>query len=240
MDVLDDLEAEHLGLEAILDLLDDEQWAVPSAAQGWSVADVVLHLAQTDEAVVASCAGEPQLSVEGVSTDELVERWVQADRAPGAVVYPRWRAGWRAALAALRGADQNRRYPWAATPLRPQVLATTRIAEHWAHGLDITEPLGIAFPDSDRLRHVAWLGHRTLPYALSLTGQPPLPVRCELTAPDGSLWRLGEPDAPTLVTGTAGAFCRVGAQRLAPADSGLTVAGPGAGIVLPALRNYAA
>jgi hypothetical protein len=36
--------------------------------------------------------------------------------------------------------------------LKPATLATTRLAEHWAHGLDITRPLGIAFPDTARLR----------------------------------------------------------------------------------------
>ena len=47
-------------------------------------------------------------------------------------------------------------------PIRPATLATTRLAEHWAHGLDITVPLGISFPDTGRLRHVAWLAHRSL------------------------------------------------------------------------------
>ena len=54
-------------------------------------------------------------------------------------------------------------------------LATTRLAEHWAHGLDIAGPLGADFPDTGRLRHIAWLAHRTLPYALSLAGEPTRP-----------------------------------------------------------------
>ena len=73
-----------------------------------------------------------------------------------------------------------------AGPVKPATLATTRLAEHWAHGLDITGPLGIEFPDTERLRHIAWLAHRTLPYALSLAGQQPVAVRCELTVPDGA------------------------------------------------------
>lgn len=42
-------------------------------------------------------------------------------------------------------------------PHKPRTLATTRSAGHWAHALDITDPLGITYPDMDRLRHVAWL-----------------------------------------------------------------------------------
>ena len=58
-------------------------------------------------------------------------------------------------------------------PLKPATLATTRLAEHWAHALDIVEPLGIPFPDTDRLRHIAWLGHGTLPYAFGLPASRP-------------------------------------------------------------------
>ncbi len=57
MGIFDDLEAEQDRLDGILGGLDDAQWAAPSAAAGWSVADVVLHLAQTEEAVVATAVG---------------------------------------------------------------------------------------------------------------------------------------------------------------------------------------
>jgi uncharacterized protein (TIGR03084 family) len=131
--------------------------------------------------------------------------------------------------------------PWAAAPLRPQVLATTRLAEHWAHGLDITAPLDLPFPDTDRLRHIAWLGHRTLPYAFGVAGLEPHDVFCELTAPDGtSTWRYGPEDAESTVRGPAGDFCRIGARRLKPGGSRLATAGPHAAEALRVLRNYAA
>src|SRR5262249_62389306 len=59
MAIFDDLEAEQDRLEKILGGLDGAQWAAPSAAPGWTVADVVLHLAQSEEAVIASAAGAP-------------------------------------------------------------------------------------------------------------------------------------------------------------------------------------
>ena len=111
----------------------------------------------------------------------------------------------------------------------------------WAHGLDIAGPLGADFPDTDRLRHIAWLAHRTLPYALSLAGEQSAPVRCELTAPDGEqVWRFGPPDAESAITGAAGEFCRVAAQRLDPARSGLRASGPHGATALRLVRTYAA
>ncbi|HVB27029.1 MAG TPA: hypothetical protein VNE21_03850 [Mycobacteriales bacterium] len=62
---------------------------------------------------------------------------------------------------------------------------------------------------------------------------------CELTGPDGTSWRYGPPDAESTITGSAGAFCRVGAQRLAPEDSGLVATGPYGQRALAVVRNYA-
>jgi uncharacterized protein (TIGR03084 family) len=143
-------------------------------------------------------------------------------------------------VAALRGADPQRPLAWVTSSLKPRTLATTRLAEHWAHALDIVDPLGIDYPDTARLRHIAWLGHSTLPYAFGLLGEPAHPVYCELDAPDGTQWTFGPPDAASSIRGSAGAFCRVGAQRLAADESGLATSGPHAAAALRALRNYAA
>jgi uncharacterized protein (TIGR03084 family) len=240
--VFDDLVTEQDRLDAILGDLDEADWAVPSAASGWSIADVVLHLALTEEAVTASAAGAGRAvrSADGATLDEVMDRQVRAERsAPGAVLR-RWRTARLAAVAALRAADPDQPMAWAAAPLKPATLATTRLAEHWAHGLDITGPLGVAFPDTARLRHIAWLAHRTLPYAFVLAGEEPGDVFCALTAPGGDIWRFGPPDAESAVSGPAGAFCRVAAQRLTPAQSGLLATGPHAATALRLLRTYAA
>ena len=241
MEVFDDLVAEQDRLEAILDELDEQAWLSPSAAPGWSVADVVLHLAQTEGAVVATAAGGGEsMWWTGERVDDLAERLVATERAAPAEVFDRWRVARRAAVATLRAADPEQRLAWAAAPLKPRTLATTRLAEHWAHGLDITGPLGIDFPDTDRLQHIAWLGHATLPYGFRVAGEEPHEVFCELTAPSGTTWRFGRPDADSTISGPAGAFCRVGAHRLSADASGLATNGPHGESALRVLRNYAA
>ena len=243
MQIVDDLEAEQDRLETLLSGLTDEQWQSPSAADGWTVADVVLHLAQTEEGVAytLSSAGRPEAFDRGdAALDAAVDEAVRARRAPAADTFQRWRTARRAALDALRAADPDRRVPWAAAPLRPAVLATTRLAEHWAHGLDITGPIGLPFDDTDLLRHIAWLGHRTLPYAFSVEGLEPHDLYCELTAPDATTtWRYGPADADSTVRGPAGDFCRVGARRLTPDLTNLVADGPHAAEALRVLRNYA-
>ena len=255
MTIFDDLAAEQDRLEKILLGLDEAQWMSPSGALGWTIADVVLHLAQSEEGVAAT-ATHRQLrtglgAIAGDTMDDRAAEAVRMERAAPAEVFERWQRARQAALAAVRAADPDQPLEWVAGPMKPATLATTRLAEHWAHGLDITEPLGIEFPDTQRLRHIAWLAHRTLPYALSLVGQPPVAVRCELTAPDSAgaesagpdgsgTWRFGPADAESAITGTAGDFCRVAAQRLDPAQSGLRASGPHGATALRLLRTYAA
>jgi uncharacterized protein (TIGR03084 family) len=245
VDIFDDLVAEQDRLEDILLSLDGAAWETESGAPGWTIADVVLHLAQTEEAVVASVAagavsGAGSSWRDGDQTlDAAIDRQVEAERAAAPVVLARWQAARREAVAALRAADPDGRLLWAEAPLKPATLATTRPAEHWAHGLDITEPFGIPFDDTVRLRHVAWLGHATLPYAFALAGEEPGEVYCELAAPDGTTWTFGRPDAPSSIRGPAGEFCRVGARRLRPEQTTLQAEGPRGAAALAVLRNYA-
>jgi uncharacterized protein (TIGR03084 family) len=240
--IFDDLAAEEELLETVLSGLPEQAWRSASSADGWTVADVVLHLAQTEEAVLVAAAGDPpspdwRSRTGGV--DEVMDAMVRAERVTPEEIFRRWRTARRLALTALRQAEPQRAVPWVAASLKPRTLATTRLAEHWAHALDITGPLGIDYPDSMRLRHVAWLGHSTLPYAFALAGQQPHDLYCELTAPDNTIWRFGPPDADSSITGPAGAFCRLGARRLTPEESGLVAAGPHGPAALLVLRNYA-
>jgi hypothetical protein len=74
--------------------------------------------------------------------------------------------------------------------------------------------LGKELPDTNRLRHIAFLGLRALPYAFQLIGlEAPGAVRLELTSPSGEEWRMGSDDAPTMIRGAAGDWCRISARR---------------------------
>jgi uncharacterized protein (TIGR03084 family) len=250
MTIFDDLSSEQDRLAQILAALTDAQWRSESGAAGWTVADVVLHLAQSEEGVVTSAAGGSGVtggaslfggdSQSGGGVDDWAAAMVTAERAAPAVVFDRWQRARTAALAALRAAPPSAPLQWVVTTVKPATLATTRLAEHWAHGLDITEPLGIEFPDTDRLRHIAWLAVRTLPYALARSSVSAGPVRVSLTAPDGvEVWSFGPDDADSVISGPAGVFCRVAAQRLAPDASGLAVTDPAAATALSVIRTYA-
>ena len=98
-DVLEDLVAEYDRLESILDSLSDAQWRSESGAPGWTVTDVMIHLAA--DRGRSSRHNDPAERAEppgprGVMLDEWVDRQVVAERDEPEVVFARWKAARRA------------------------------------------------------------------------------------------------------------------------------------------------
>ncbi len=143
-EILADLRDEYRQLDQILRGLSEAQWQAASDAEGWTVCEVMVHLAQTEERVVTTLA---EASTEWASldrsVDELMDREVKLNQSPPMDVLARWLEATTCSLAALTDADPDQTVGWAAAPLRPATLATTRLAEHWAHALAIAVPVGI-------------------------------------------------------------------------------------------------
>jgi uncharacterized protein (TIGR03084 family) len=106
-------------------------------------------------------------------------------------------------------------------------MATARLMETWAHGLDIADALGVTPAPTDRLRHIARLGYRTRDFAHVVHGVPvPAdPFRVELAGPSGDVWVFGPEDAPQRVTGPALDFCLLVTQRAHRSDLALRAEG---------------
>jgi uncharacterized protein (TIGR03084 family) len=127
----------------------------------------------------------------------------------------------------LAAAPAGDRLPWIGTTMTPAAMATARLMETWAHGLDVAEALGVRNPPTARLRHVAFLGVRTLGHSFATHGRTPPtePVRVELEAPDGDRWVYGPPDATNRLVGPALDFCLLVTQRRHRADLALVATG---------------
>lgn len=242
---------QHGELAGLLDALDESDWRRPApSCEGWTVADVVLHLAQTDELAISSARGTfgqgfSELfdgSGTAGNVDEAAEVMVVAERGtPGAAVYERWQAGSREMLELLATCDPSSRKQWVSGDLSARTLATTRLAESWIHTRDVAEALGVELAAPDRLWHVARLAWRTVPYAFIRSGrEAPGPVAFELRAPNGETWEFA-PDraAATSIRGDAIDLCLVAARRVDPAGTSLRGEGPDADEVLELVRTYA-
>src|SRR5687767_1670171 len=233
--------------------LDEAGFALPSRCPDWSIADVLVHLAQTNEMTVASAEGRfteesaafgnrVGSAPPGATVDDLAGLAVAADRGPsGKEVYDRWRASNRSQAAALGACEAGTRLPFVAGNLAAITLATTRLAETWIHTGDVAAGLGREQSAGPQLQPIARLAWRTLPYAFTLAGKAMSgPVALRLTAPDGTVWEFDSDEpAATTVSGPALDFCLVAARRVGPSDTALVATGSDGDAVLDLVRTFA-
>lgn len=221
----------------------------PSRCEGWSVADVLLHLAQTNEMAVASVEGRLGAFVDEVasaipqtgSIDDWAGALVDLQRSTPEAARDRWLISADAQLAAFAGCAPDARVQWVVGELAARSLATTRLTESWIHTVDVAVAFGPPPAPTDRLWHTARLTWRTVPYALGQEGRTPAgPVVFALDAPDGSTWTFGEPaEAVTTITGSALDLCTVAGQRGSAEGTSLQGEGPDADSVLRLMRTFA-
>ena len=229
--------------------LGDDDLLRPSRCDGWTVADVLLHLAQTNEMAVASVEGRFAAFIDdaaaGLDAVGSVDDWAGAlvakERGAPSESLSRWERSAQAQAEAFTGCDPGDRLTWVAGELAARSLVTTRMTETWIHTVDVAVAFGPEPAPTDRLWHVARLAWLTVPYALAHAGMEPTgPVAFDLEAPDGSGWRFGADDEPTtVITGTALDLCTVAGQRAAAVDTGLIGVGPDADAVLRLVRTFA-
>ncbi|SNT64920.1 TIGR03084 family protein [Asanoa hainanensis] len=243
--LLTDLDAETAELDALITNRPASDWDRPTPSAGWTVAHQIAHLAWTDHAALLATTDDAQfvalLAPLADDPDRIADQGAEDFLAPPDELRQRWLAGHRDLVEALRAAPPGKRIPWFGNLLAPQSMVTARLMETWAHGLDIADALGVTRQHTDRLRHVAFLGFRTLGHSFLAHGRavPTDPVRVELVAPDGTVWAFGPEGAKDRLTGPAVDFCMLVTQRRHPDDLALETTGPVAAEWLKVAQAFA-
>src|SRR6266542_1333237 len=142
--LLEGLDTTHRRVGVLLAELPADAWArtVP-ATPAWTVAEVVSHLAEGDQAALASIQGRLEQDPSSLALDD----WTAAGVAAHAGEPPEGRvARWEAAADALRwhlatmDAEAWRaRVPWVVGPSAVRTVAQLRLQEAWVHGHDLGE-----------------------------------------------------------------------------------------------------
>jgi uncharacterized protein (TIGR03084 family) len=233
-DLRQDLAAEQADLVAAVSGLSAEQWDHPSAAAGWTVRDQIAHLAYYDGAAALAISDPDGFQVElnraqGAAGDAgAYEESTLRRSLDGPAALARWQSESAGLHRVLGAADPAVRVPWYGPPMSLTSMVTARIMETWAHGQDVVDALGLEREPTERLRHIAHLGVRTLAFSYAVRGlDPPAEeVAVALTGPHGETWTWGPAGAANRVTGPALDFCLVVTQRRHLDDTNLSLSGP--------------
>ena len=219
-EIVDDLAAESAALDALVARIPEERWALATPATGWTIAHQVGHLLWTYLVALMSITYEPAFDALVAASQTTIDTFVDSaaeelSALPPAQLLGEWRVARTALHTALRTVPNDRKLLWFGPPMGAASMATARLMETWAHGLDVADALGMTVPPSARLKSIAHLGVRTRDFAFAIHGHPPPaePFRVELTAPGGDQWAWGPEDAAQRVSGSALDFCLLVTQR---------------------------
>lgn len=258
-EILSDLVAEEQQLDQFLQSLSTREWKWNTPAVGWTIQDQVSHLAHV-EGFAAEVIAEGQARIDAEKITDLDE-WTAKGPAEGVgqrhqEVIEWWRHGRADVVDALSRMVATDRIPWIYGDMSAKSFATMRLMETWAHGLDIKvaildritplpedeleEDEEDSLADTPRLRHIAWLGHKSLPFSFKEAGEtfPKQGIRVELMGPKYTAWRFGPEDTDQVIRGMAGDWCRVVVQRQDASDTGLKAVGESAERALEIARVY--
>src|SRR3954447_102852 len=154
--IIDDLRDESDALDALVAPLDPAGWAQPTPAPGWTIAHQIAHLLWTDRASLLSITDEPAFGelLVAAQTDPLgfVDKAAEElALTPPEQLLAQWRDTRTQLHAALRGVAEGRKLVWFGPPMSAPSMATARLMETWAHGLDVADALGAEVAPSARL-----------------------------------------------------------------------------------------
>lgn len=244
--VLADLAAESDELDKLVAGLPAADWALPTPAAGWTIAHQVSHLAWTDRMAVRACVDpdgfQADLRRAVTDPDGVVQAGAEEGVAenPGALL-ARWRAGREQAQRAIADVPRGERRPWFGPPMSAASMATGRLMETWAHGLDVADTLGVRPEPTARLWHVARIGVKARDHAFAVNGLAPPAEEflVSLVGPGGAVWTWGPADAAQRVSGPALDFCQLATQRRNRADLALVAVGADADAWLGIAQAFA-
>jgi len=230
-----ELRAESDQLDALVAALPEQGWRTATPAPGWTIAHQIAHLHWTDRVAVVAVTDEAGfaelLTLAAKNPGGFVDEGAEE---LAATPPPDLLAEWRQMRVRLHDellrVESGRKLPWFGPPMSAASMATARLMETWAHGLDVADALGVKRSASPGLKSIAHIGVRTRDFAFAVNGlpAPAEPFLVELRAPDGAAWSWGPADAAQRVTGSAEDFCMLVTQRRPHAELDVAAVGPDA------------
>jgi uncharacterized protein (TIGR03083 family) len=215
----------------LLCALDSDAWCRP-VLRDLDVQGLVGHLVGVEEDVQRCLAGDQEVAAADHVESTQPSAVRQAGRDPAAT-RAEWREAADATLALVQPRELGSCLAMHGMRLPLSALLVVRAFELWTHEDDIRRAAGLplSVPDDSTLHLMTDLAATMLPYAAARTGLAGATrLRLVLTGPGGGTWDVAvgddqpDPVRVRIVTDAVG-FCRLVANRTAPADLDVHVTG---------------
>ncbi len=243
-DIINDLIAEQVTVDELVNKLTEEQWHMDIPVEMWNIKDAILHIAFFDYAANKLMTGgaDELLAISPESGEDKYVRATAFHHLTGAEALSWWREERTRMTSTFYSKNPKDRIPWApGLPMSAKSLVSARLMELWAHSVDIYDALGIEPVVEDRIASTLFLSWQARPNAYRINNfeMPETPMYLELTLPSGKIWTKGDPTADNYIKGTAKEWALVSIRRRNWMDTDLEVIGEEARRYASIVQTYA-
>ena len=120
-----------------------------------------------------------------------------------------WRISRASVIETLAKCSPGKKLTWWKNEIDCRTFAVTKLAETWAHSLDVYESMNKDYEDTVRIEHVALYGWLNAEHATKLNKSKFEDLRIELIGPEYKAWQFGNENAENSIKGSASDWCRV-------------------------------
>lgn len=232
-DIINDLVAEQVYVDSLVNHLTEEQWLkkIPvEMVKTWDIKDEIIHIAFFDYAANKLMRGGASDLME-ISKEADQDDYVRARKfryMTGEEALSWWREERTRMAASFYDKNPKDRIPWApGLPMSAKSLVSARLMELWGHSVDICDALGTEPIVEDRITSTLFLSWRARPnaYRINHFEMPETPIYLELQLPSGKIWAKGDPQADDYIKGSAREWALVSVRRRNWMDTDLIIVG---------------
>ncbi len=229
-----DFREESETLYRLIEPIREDEYESKTQFKGWTINNVIGHLHLWNWAADLSLKDGDAFKaffnnllneVASMSLGKAEENWL--DGLKNRELLDTWRQYYLEMSERFVNVDPKTRVPWAGPDMSVRSSISARFMETWAHGQEVFDLIGVARPNTDRIKNVVILGVNTFNWTFTVHGMDvpgPMPY-LRLTAPSGAIWEWGDVSTDNLIEGPAEEFCQVVTQVRNIGDTDLKVLG---------------
>ena len=211
-DILSNLVAEQQLLDQYLQSIPVRNWNTKTTFKNWDITAHVSYLSAMEDLGYNALKkkGSDFNKYKGSKGLEKFEKEAIAgkDMRPQDVI-EWWRISRASVIETLAKCSPGKKLTWWNNEIDCRAFAVTKLAETWAHSLDVYESMNKDYEDTVRIEHVALYGWLNAEHATKLNKSKFEDLRIELIGPEYKAWQFGDENAENSIKGSASDWCRV-------------------------------
>lgn len=217
-EILSNLVAEQQLLDQYLQSIPVRNWKTKTTFKNWTITNHVSYLAGLEDLAFNALKkkGSEFANYKGAKGLEKFEKNCTnkgKDMRPQDVI-EWWRLSRAKVVETLADSTPGRKIKWWHNEIDYLTFASSKLAQTWAHGLDIYSCMKKDYEDTIRIEHVALFGWLNSEYTSKVNKLKYHDLRIELIGPEYKAWQFGNEKSENTIKGNAGDWCRLVTGRV--------------------------